>query len=263
MGKLFHEYPLPELEEPPSLEGGDQAEDQSPRLLNLNWSILTKQVTYKATASPSLTVTPLDKPQLGEPLPRIPIGQTVSDENFSYFDRFEGITTTLSESVTHHGTSDVGVTYIRLAEEEGPDHGYVTEWEFSFNPQAYTRGFLPNGKSFHILINTGATHSYFSKEFYESCPFLQDLPKYKPHVRCIYMGNGEWIPSLFIIQLTFSVDNQAFEVLTIVCKMADSDFVWGMKEIMETEGILCTCTMKFKFLNRSPRYIRSSPSTYP
>ena len=77
------------------------------------------------------------------------------------------------------------------------------------------------------------------------------------------MGNGEWVPCLFVIPLTFQIDNQAFEVFTIVCKMANSDFVWGMKEIIETEGILCTRSMKYKFLNRSPKLYPVKPFILP
>ena len=77
------------------------------------------------------------------------------------------------------------------------------------------------------------------------------------------MGNGEWVPCLFVIPLTFQIDNQAFEVFTIVCKMANSDFVRGMKEIIETEGILCTRSMKYKFLNRSPKLYPVKPFALP
>ena len=53
--------------------------------------------------------------------------------------------------------------------------------------------------------------------------------------------------------MCFSIENHAFEVYTIVCPMANSDFIWGMKNAVETEGQLCTWTMKYKFLNRSPK----------
>ena len=135
--------------------------------------------------------------------------------------------------------------------------------EFSFDPQAYAKGVLPNGKDFRILIDTGATSSYFSKDFYDNNPDLHTLPKYKLRGGCIYMGNSEWVPCLFVIPLTFQIDNQAFEVFTIVCKMANSDFVWGMKEIIEMEGILCTRLMKYKFLNRSPKLYPVKPFILP
>ena len=37
--------------------------------------------------------------------------------------------------------------------------------------------------------------------------------------------------------------------------MSSSDFIWGMKNVIETEGIIDTRTMKYKFLNRSPALI--------
>ena len=37
--------------------------------------------------------------------------------------------------------------------------------------------------------------------------------------------------------------------------MMSSDFIWGMKNIVETEGVLCSRTMSYKFLNRSPRLL--------
>ena len=35
--------------------------------------------------------------------------------------------------------------------------------------------------------------------------------------------------------------------------MANSDFIWRIKNVVDTEGQLCTRTMKYKFLNRSPK----------
>ena len=169
--------------------------------------------------------------------------------NSTHLDCFEGVKASLEPTACHR-SSDVGSTYIRQAEDNSLHPKFELQQEFSFDPQSYAKGFLPNGKDFKILINTGATSSYFSKDFYDSNPDLHSLPKYKSRGGRIYMGNGEWVPCLFVIPLTFCVDNQAFEIFTIVCKMANSDFVWGMKEIIETEGILCTRSMKYKFLNR-------------
>ena len=157
----------------------------------------------------------------------------------------------------------MGSTYIGVAKDTSLRPKFELNQEFSFDPQAYAKGVLPNGKDFHILIDMGATSSYFSKDFYDNNPDLHTLPKYKSRGGRIYMGNGEWVPCLFVIPLTFQIDNQAFEVFTIVCKMANSDFVWGMKEIIETEGILCTRSMKYKFLNRSPKLYPVKPFILP
>ena len=69
------------------------------------------------------------------------------------------------------------------------------------------------------------------------------------------MGNGTWVPALFIIPIVFTMGDMAFEVYTLVCEMSSSDFIWGMKNVIETEGIIDTRTMKYKFLNRSPALI--------
>ena len=69
------------------------------------------------------------------------------------------------------------------------------------------------------------------------------------------MGNGEWTPALYIIPMTFNVGNCAFEVYNVVCRVTTFEFIWGMKNIVETEGVLCGRTLTYKFLNRSPRLI--------
>ena len=56
------------------------------------------------------------------------------------------------------------------------------------------------------------------------------------------MGNGEWVTAMWIIPFVFHIGNCVFEVYTLICKMTSSDFIWGMKNILKTEGILCTRT---------------------
>ena len=49
------------------------------------------------------------------------------------------------------------------------------------------------------------------------------------------------------------IKEHVFEIHVIVCDMTDSvSLVWGFKNIIETEGVVCTHTMSYKFLNRSP-----------
>ena len=77
------------------------------------------------------------------------------------------------------------------------------------------------------------------------------------------MGNGKWVPAQFIILIVFHMDNCAFEVYTLVCKMSSADFIWGMKNIVETEGVLCTRTMEYCFVNRSPKLYCKKPISLP
>ena len=259
MGQLLRDQP-PGWKEPLEVLPTNEQNDEPPPCSQ--WSILSENVTYSMAGSSSLIITPLDhapfEPELPEPSPQ----WRKSDLDPSPLECFEGVKASL-EPIAHHRSSDVGSTYIGVAEDTCLRPKFELNQEFSFDPQAYAKGILPNGKDFHILIDTGATSSYFSKDFYDNNPDLHTLPKYKLRGGRIYMGNSEWVPCLFVIPLTFRINNQAFEVFTIVCKMANSDFVWGMKEIIETEGILCTRSMKYKFLNRSPKLYPVKPFILP
>ena len=262
MGQLHREQPsnwpgpltLSEV-----LSTNEQSEEPIP---SSQWSILSENMTYSTAGSSSLLITPLDNAP-SDPETSEPSSQWVkSDLCPSPLECFEGVQASLEPSV-HHRSSDVGSTYIGLAEDTSLQPKFELNQEFSFNPQAYAKGVLPNGKDFRILIDTGDTSSYFSKDFYGNNPNLHTLPKYKSRGSRIYMGNGEWVPCLFFIPLTFQINNQAFEVFTIVCKMANSDFVWGMKEIIEMEGVLCMRSMRYKFLNRSPKLYPIKPFILP
>ena len=77
------------------------------------------------------------------------------------------------------------------------------------------------------------------------------------------MGNSEWVPAIRIIPIVFHIGNCAFEVYTLVCKMMSSDFIWGMKNVVEMEEVICTRSMEYKFLNRSPKLIAKSPVHLP
>ena len=124
-----------------------------------------------------------------------------------------------------------------------------------------TKASLPNGETFNMLLDTGASRSYLSYGFYLECDYLKKLPTFKPLGPRVYMGNGEWVPVIHIIPIVFHVGNCTFEVYTLVCKMTSSDFIWGMKNVAETEGVICTRSMTYKFLNRSPKSI--SPRMAP
>ena len=220
-----------------------------------HWSIFTEEPSYpmypmdKVKICPikrmdEKTDVPLEQPTTKEPPVEV-------NEN-PMFQPFNSIEAKLTASTTYNESVDISSTYIGAVKEDNKG-SFQTELQFPFDAQSFTSGSLPNGKEFKILIDTGATHSYLSKSFYDTNPYLHKFPKIKPKASCIFVGNGEWVPALFIIPMCFSIENHAFEVYTIVCPMANSDFIWGMKNVVETEGQLCTRTMKYKFLNRSPK----------
>ena len=259
MGQLLRDQPTGWTELSEVLPTNEQHEEPTPCL---QWSILSENVTYSMAGSSSLDITPLDHTPFESEMSDPSQQWRKSDLDPSPLECFEGVRASL-EPIAHHRSSDVGSTYIGVTEDTSLRPKFELNQEFSFDLQAYAKGILPNGKDFRILIDMRATSSYFSKDFYDNNPDLHTLPKYKSRGGCIYMGYGEWVPCLFVIPLTFQIDNQAFEIFTIVCKMANSDFVWGMKEIIEMEGILCTRSMKYKFLNRSPKLYPVKPFVLP
>ena len=140
---------------------------------------------------------------------------------------------------------------------------YQPKHSFPFDTRSSVKASLPNGETFNILINTGASRSYLSYGFYLECDYLKKLPTFKPLGLCVYMGNGKWVPVVHIIPIVFHIGKCAFEVFTLVCKMTSSDFIWGMKIVIETEGVICTHSMEYKFLNQSPKLITKDPVHLP
>ena len=225
------------------------------------WSILSEVVTYPASPSQGLAINPIQSasadlsgPTNEESAPPPREELTEANQNELHFCPYDGITSVISSATKHDEMADVSTTF--LGPIDVPEKSsFLPEYSFPFDPKSTTEGILPNGEKFKILIDTGATCSYLAYTFYLESEYLHSLPKYTPALPHIYMGNGEWTPALFIVPVTFNVGNCAFEVYTLVCRMMSSDFIWGMKNIVETEGILCSRTMSYKFLNRSPRLL--------
>ena len=227
------------------------------------WSILSEIITYNPSSSPGLEIIPHQSesfkssvdPTLDEDAPP-PLSEELPEESKHelHFCPYDGVSAVISSAAEHDETSAVSTTF--LGPVDIPEtSSFLPEYSFPFDPKSSTEGILPNGEKFRILIDTGATRSYVSYTFYLECEYLRTLPKYTPAKPRVYMGNGEWTPALYIIPMTFNVGNCAFEVYTVVCRITTCDYIWGMKNIVETEGVLCSRTMTYKFLNRSPRLI--------
>ena len=66
------------------------------------------------------------------------------------------------------------------------------------------------------------------------------------------MGNGAVVQAKFIIPMIFMIHGHIFEIYTIVCDIEDNlDLVFGMKNMIETEGIINTRTSTYDFLGCS------------
>ena len=76
----------------------------------------------------------------------------------------------------------------------------------------------------------------------------QDLMK-------VQVGNGQCVAVLFVILVVIDVFDHRFEVFTLVLEINDNvDFVLGMKNAFELEGVIDTWDLAFKFLNRSIQF---------
>ena len=87
--------------------------------------------------------------------------------------------------------------------------------------------------------------------FYMANKSLHILPKFSTSSKGILVGNYQHVPVLFVIPVVFTVSGHCFEIYTIVAENHDSiDLVFGMKNMMETEGVLSTRNGTFQFINR-------------
>ena len=239
--------------------------DLDPSADTPDWSILTKTISYSTSPMADIRVE-VSQSQVNN----ASSGGTSSvcdpltpPTDTHLFQPYEGVQARLSVTASHNESTDVSTTFIDLVSELPRNLSYQPEHSFPFDTRSCTKASLPNGETFNMLLDTGGSRSYLSYGFYLECDYLKKLPTFKPLGPHIYMGNGEWVPAIHFIPIVFHVGNCPFEVYTLVCKMTSSDFIWGMKNVVETEGVICTQSMTYKFLNRSPKLLAKNPVHLP
>ena len=173
-------------------------------------------------------------------------------EDSPFFTPYEGVHCRLSETVSYNDQTDVSTTYLGPI-QDNTTTTFCKEISIPLNARCGTEGVLPTGDKFKVLFDTGATCSYLAHEYYRDNDYLKQLPKIEPLAGRVLIGSGDSVPALFIIPLTFYMSGHAFETYALVCHLTVSDFIWGMKNIYETEGTICTRSMQYQFLNRSPK----------
>ena len=66
------------------------------------------------------------------------------------------------------------------------------------------------------------------------------------------MGNGQCVSVLFIIPVIVEVHGHRFEIYKLVSEIHENvDFVWGIKNVFEIEGVINSRGCRFEFVNRS------------
>ena len=174
------------------------------------------------------------------------------DKDLDYCDRFEEVTAHLSSSTLFNESVDITTTYLGRLTPESQVRSFNNSNEITIKHNCVTEGNLMNGTKLRILFDTGATRSYMSKGFYMSHPELHTLPKFASTCKGILVGNGQMVSVMFIIPVIISMQGHIFEIYTTICDMHEGlDLVFGMQNMVETEGEMSARNGCFRFVSRS------------
>ena len=152
----------------------------------------------------------------------------------TYFDKYEGIHSEISQVTRFDGNTDLSMTYLG---KSGLTRKIVIRAEESFpiSEEGHTVGKLADKTNCNILIDTGTSQFYMSKSFYMQSKILHALPTFQR----IQVGNGQYVAVLFVILVIIEIHGHLFEVFTLVSEIHDNvDLVLGMKNANELEGIV-------------------------
>ena len=147
--------------------------------------------------------------------------------------------------------TDVRTTYLGQSDMTR-DTEVKAEQNFPINPCGYTRGKLIDGTECDILVDTGGSKSYMSKSYFMRCKSLHSLPKFTSTTTRIQVGNGQYVGVLFIIPVIMTIQNHRSKIFTLVSEIYENvDFVIGIKNLFELEGVIDSRDSCVNFLNRS------------
>ena len=182
-----------------------------------------------------------------------------------YLDCFEGIQCSLNETLTHDDKREISTTYLGKTRSVRDTDFFEASPHFNVKPNSTVDFLLPDGNKGSLLLDTGATQSYMSREFYERNQWLHHLPKYNTRAKSITVGNGEKVPILFAIPLQIHIQGHLFEIFTLISQIQPSmDIILGIKNMVEIEGTYELSKLRFKFRNRSiPIYPKEDTTIQP
>ena len=256
----YHELPT----KTPEIEDFYDMYSQGPKTPNMqnmeDWSILSTDIHYahqKSVGTNNLLVLGGQEKLLQE---------WVSSENApklqatnlpdtplmkDYLDQYDSISNKLHDTKSFHDNRDVSTTYLGPGQHNRTDE-FQPELSIPMTINSHTQGRILGGNRIDMLLDTGASKSYMSKAYYMKNPTLHSLPKYDTHIKCLQVGNGNKVATLFVIPVIISIRNHRFEIFTLVSEIQDDlDLVFGMKNMHEVEGEHSARHSEFRFLNRA------------
>ena len=163
----------------------------------VDWSILTPFPSYTSHAPESFKDNRLciynDRlPQIRRTF-RIPQTVTYPVDNSVkrvFYDCFNRTQPDMNLNDSFNDTCGIGTTFLGLKLQD-PNALFHLEYSFPMNNLGFVTGQLVDGQNVECLVDTGAICSIMSRAFYEACPALSKLPKYKPvHPYCV-VSNGQ------------------------------------------------------------------------
>ena len=214
----------------------------------LTWSILSIDVNYTVSdvQGPYKALNNCPLFNLMEPLK---LDETEYPDNL---ERYKEVTAYLKASHSFDEVNDVITTYVGgyLASGEGRTFPYDNH--IPIDSRGVMTSHLMDRTLMKIFFDNGASKSYPNLKFFNRTPWLHDLPRFTTSCPGITMGNGAVVQAKFIIPMIFVIHGHIFEIYTIVCYIEDNlDLVFGMKNMIETEGIINTRTSTYDFLGHS------------
>ena len=173
-----------------------------------------------------------------------------------YLDRFTEVRPTQFSTSHFDEYHEVSTTYWgKLMKDQGKDFllgKFSLENDVQLNALFMATGCLLDQTPVRMLFDTGASKGYMTKSFYMANQSLHKIPKYSTSSNGIMAGNGQYVPVLFVIPVVVSVCRHLFKIYTIVAEIYEGiGLVFGMKNMVETEGVLSARDSTFKFISRS------------
>ena len=115
-----------------------------------------------------------------------------------------------------------------------------------------TVGIFLDGTEYKILLDSVATKSFISKQYYLKNKSLHEFPKFSSKVKVTQGGDGESVNILFIILIIITIQWHIVENYMMVSEIHDNgDLVLRFKNFVELEGEISMKELTFKFLNRA------------
>ena len=169
-----------------------------------------------------------------------------------YEDRYEEVR--VSTSIGNYDPErHMSTTYL-WTEGEIDDIPSCIVGSFPITRSGEVTGELADGTKLNILIDSGASKSMLTQEFYESQPIMQEYPKYRlPHKRYITVANGQTMEVKECLKFIMEIHGHFFEFIAYLVPnmMNDFQFVMGQKSLYELEANIHFGNLEFTFVRRS------------